>query len=236
MISALGALYHEAIYRPLINALIVLYNTVAFGDLGIAIILLTILVRIALYPLFEKSLHHTMKMQAIQPRLKALQEEHKSNKEKQAEEMIALFKEHGTNPLSFFFFTLAQLPILFALYHLFSQGLGTDYANGLYALVAKPEELHNTFLGLINLNQPNTIVVGIMAIAQYLQARVVLPKPADPKALTAQEKKARWNALIPAAVIAALFSAYGIPSAVGLYLTVSGLFSTAQQIFMKKRA
>src|SRR5262245_11591273 len=102
----IGTLYTELISRPLLNALIVLYNTAAFGDLGIAIILLTLAVRFALYPLFHRQLRHNAKLQAIQPHLKRIKEEHKNDREKEVEATLALFKEHGTSPFSVFFLSI----------------------------------------------------------------------------------------------------------------------------------
>lgn len=218
-------LYHELIYRPLANALVFLYHAVSGGDLGIAIILLTVLVRLVLYPLFKKGIEHNLRMQELQPKLKQLREDHKGNKEKEVAATLELFREHQTNPFSLMFFTFAQLPILIALYHLFSGGLRGDIASLLYRGAPYPPELGSTFLGLINLHEPHTIVVALVALAQFAQAALATPGTADAKT----RRAAYRNAAIIAVVIGIFLAAYHIPSAVGLYLITSAVFSIIQQ-------
>ena len=218
-------LYHEIIYRPLANALVILYQTVAAGDLGIAIILLTVLVRVVLYPVFKKSIEHNMRMQELQPKLKELKNQHKGNKEKEVAATLELFREHKTNPFTLMFFTFAQLPILIALYQLFSGGLRGDITPLLYSGVPHLAEFNATLFGLINLHEPNTMVVALVAAAQFVQAVLATPKTADQKT----RRAAYRNAALIAVVIGVFLAAYRVPSAVGLYLIASALFSVAQQ-------
>jgi YidC/Oxa1 family membrane protein insertase len=218
-------LYHELIYRPLANALVLLYHTISWDDLGVAIVLLTLLVRLLLYPLFKKGIEHNLRMQELQPRLKKVRDDHKHNKEKEVAATLELFREHRTNPFSLMFFTFAQLPILIALYHLFSGGLRGDIAPLLYSWMPYPPELGATFLGLINLHEPHTIVVAIVALAQFAQAALAAPQTADEKTRRATYR----NAGIVAVVIGVFLFMYHIPSAVGLYLITSAAFSIFQQ-------
>src|SRR3989344_8878862 len=119
--------YDHIIYYPILNALVFLYNTIAFHDLGIAIILLTILVRVILYPLFHKSARHQAISQRLQPEVKKLQELHKHDKKKQTEAIMELHKEHGINPFSGFLLLLVQLPILIALYQILSASMKPEF-------------------------------------------------------------------------------------------------------------
>src|SRR5687767_12153083 len=105
-------LFHELLYQPLFNALVFLYENVTFGDIGIAIILLTIIIRLILYPLFRKSIRNQMLLQRIQPMVKRIQEEHKENREKQAKALLELYREHKVNPFSGILLLFVQLPIL----------------------------------------------------------------------------------------------------------------------------
>ena len=91
-------LFNTFLYYPLLNALILVYNYATFGDLGVAIIILTVLIRIVLFPLFYKSFEHQTIMQKLQPALQQIQHEHKEDKEKQALKMMELYKEHKVNP------------------------------------------------------------------------------------------------------------------------------------------
>ena len=117
-------------------------------------------------------------MQKIQPHIKRIQDEHKGNREKQAEAMMALYREHKINPFSGFFLLLIQLPVLFALYYLFTQTLAADFlSKGFYPFVRPPSEIIPTFLNLINLKEQSIFMVGLAAIAQYIQGWLALPKP-----------------------------------------------------------
>ncbi|GHH38516.1 membrane protein insertase YidC [Streptomyces candidus] len=87
---------------------------------GLSIVSLVILIRICLIPLFVKQIKSTRNMQVLQPKMKAIQERYKSDKQRQSEEMMKLYKETGTNPLSSCLPILAQSPFFFALYHVLS--------------------------------------------------------------------------------------------------------------------
>lgn len=87
---------------------------------GLSIVSLVVLIRICLIPLFVKQIKSTRNMQVLQPKMKAIQERYKSDKQRQSEEMMKLYKETGTNPLSSCLPILAQSPFFFALYHVLS--------------------------------------------------------------------------------------------------------------------
>ncbi|MEW2068840.1 membrane protein insertase YidC [Streptomyces sp. NPDC007346] len=96
-----------------------------FGDdsgwaWGLSIVSLVVLIRICLIPLFVKQIKSTRNMQVLQPKMKAIQERYKNDKQRQSEEMMKLYKETGTNPLSSCLPILAQSPFFFALYHVLS--------------------------------------------------------------------------------------------------------------------
>lgn len=226
-------MFHEIFYRPLFNLLVGLYNTVAFQDLGLAIILLTIVIRIILYPLFYKSFKNQALMQRIQPHVKRIQSEHKHDKQKQAEALMALYKEHRINPFSGFFLLLIQLPVLIALYQVFLKGFNDGAFADLYAFVAEPAELHDAFLGLIPLGKPDMIIVALAVVAQYFQGKLAL----RPQAKSAEKNKDS-HAEIAARVgrqmvfvgpLMTLLFLPSLPAAVGLYWLATSLFSIFQQ-------
>lgn len=226
-------LYDQIIYYPILNALVFLYNTVAFHDLGVAIILLTILVRIILYPLFHKSARHQAISQRIQPEVKKLQELHKGDKQKQTAAIMALHKEHGINPFSGFLLLLVQLPVLIGLYQILSRTLQPDFLAGLYFFVEAPASINALFLGLINLNKGSIFIVGLAALAQYFQGKLALPKPRPGVAPSQAEKVSRQMVFIGPGITLAIF--YNLPAAVSLYWFVSSLFSVLQQMRVNKQ-
>ena len=92
--------FNEAFIRPIFNLLIFIYNTVPGQDLGVAIILLTIVIKLILFPLSQKSIRSQKALQQLQPRIDALKKKYGSQREKMAQEMMALYKEQKVNPLS----------------------------------------------------------------------------------------------------------------------------------------
>lgn len=202
---------------PLYNLLIFLYQDFAFQDLGIAIILLTVLIRIVLFPFFYKSAKSQLIIQKLQPEVKKIQHDHKENKEKQAQALLELYRNHKVNPFSSFLVILIQLPILIALYQVF---LG-DFSN-----------VHTLFLGLMDLRNPSILMVGLAALAQYYQGKITLPKTEPGKELSAPEKMGRQMVYLgPVLTGIVLFS---LPAAVGIYWLTTSLFSIGQQIYINK--
>lgn len=225
-------MYQTIIIRPLLNALIFFYNTIAFHDLGLAIISLTVLVRILLFPIFAKSARYQVAIQAIQPRLKEIQEKHKDDKAKQTEAMLALYKEYKVNPFSGILFLLLQLPILIGLYQIFLKTLTQDTIVGLYSFVATPSPLNSTLLGLINLRDKSILLVVLAAALQYVQAILMLKKQKVGQMPSQAEKTARRMAFLGPILTLVIF--YRFPAAVSLYWVVTSVASIIQQLIVNK--
>ncbi len=146
-------IYNEIIYRPILNLLVWLYNVIPGHDIGIVIILVTLVIRFLLAPFMHKSLKGQRAMSALQPKLNDLREKHKEDKEGQAKAMMELYKEHNVNPFSSCLPLLIQLPILISLYRVFGKALKGNL-DGLYHFISNPGVLNPKFLGLFDLSQP----------------------------------------------------------------------------------
>jgi YidC/Oxa1 family membrane protein insertase len=226
-------LYHLIFKYPILNLLVYFYQTVAFHNLGLAIILVTLFIRLILYPFFHAGAKQQVLMQRIQPHMKKIQEQHKDDREKQAQALMALYKEHGVNPFSTILLLIIQLPILIALYRIILYTIPSASWTGLYSFVATPGVINPMFLGFINLAKANIWMVIAAAIAQFFQARLAIWRdPNNTTALSAPEKLARQTAFIAPVVTLVIF--YGLPAAVGLYWLFSSLFSVIQQIIVNK--
>ena len=227
----MAAFFKTIFYFPVLNALIFSYEKISFGDFGIAIILVTILIRLVLYPLFHKSAKNQMLMQRMQPKIKKIQELHKNDKEKQTQALMDLYKEHGVNPFSSILLLILQLPIMIGLYWVVRSGLTPGTIAGLYSFVPQPGTINQIFLGVINLAQPSIWLIAFAALAQYIQARLTIyrdPKNATP--LSPAEKMAQNMIFIGPVVTILVF--YGLPAAVGLYWLTTSIFSVFQQIIV----
>ena len=225
--------YTTFLYNPLLNTLIFFYNTIALRDFGLAIIVFTIFIRILLFPLFQKSARHQVVMQRLQPHLKKIEEKHKGDRDKQGQEMMALYKEHNFNPFFGFLFILIQLPILIALYRIFLNSLQPDFLTGLYGFIYHPTTINISFLNLINLGQRSIIMVALAAAAQYYQGVLTLPTFEENHEWTSTEKVSRQMVFLGPVMTLIIF--YNMPAAVSLYWLVATLFSIFQQIIINKK-
>src|SRR3990167_5608002 len=119
-------LFHTLLYQPILEVLIFIYKAIAFRDLGIAIILLTVFIRFLLLPFFYRGAKDQTTIQKLQPLVKKIQQDHKDNKEKQTQALLELYRQHRINPFSSFLLLIIQLPILIALYRVFLTGLSDN--------------------------------------------------------------------------------------------------------------
>jgi len=219
------SLFNTIIYQPLFNLLIYIYNTVALKDFGLAVIILTVLVRVVLYPIFHKGAKDQAIMQRLAPKLNELKKKHKDDKGKLATETMRLYKEHKVNPFSqFVLLILVQLPILIALFKIFSESIKTI------------PNLNPQFFNLVNLALPSLILVVLAAVAQYFQVRLSLPPQTSNKSFSKEEKMAKQMTFMtlyfmPVLTIVIL---YKMPSAIALYWLTTTLFSVIQQIIINK--
>lgn len=228
----MSSFFYNILTQPLTNILVLFYNTIAAHDLGLAIIFLTLFIRLILFPFFHKSTRQQLVMQHIQPRLKEIQKEFKEDKVKQTEAMMALYAEHGVNPFSGILFLFIQIPILIALYRIFLHGFAPERMAALYSFIANPGTLHTSLLGLINLNERSILLVALAALLQFFQGKLALP-PRDPNRPPSPQESIGRNMMIVGPLMTLLIF-YRLPAAVALYWAVSSLVSIVQQWIVNK--
>lgn len=228
----MGNLYNEILYRPIFNALVWLYDNFAFHDLGVAIILATVITRVIFFPLFHKSLKHQRLVQELQPQIKKIQEDHKNDREKQTRAIMDLYGSNKVNPLMPFLLLIVQLPILFALYQVFVAGLSPESFHSLYSFIPEPQNVNHFFLGLVDLRQPNIIITLVATIATYFQGKLAIPKKKAGSGETAADKIGKQMVFLAPAIT--LIFLFNFPSAVGLYWLTTTAFSIIQQIIVNR--
>ncbi|MEK7187787.1 MAG: YidC/Oxa1 family membrane protein insertase [Patescibacteria group bacterium] len=220
-------LYHLFLYQPLVNILVLLYNTIAFQDLGLSIIILTVGIRFLLYPLFQKILRQQTVLQKIKPEIDRIEQEHKGDLEKKGRAQMALYKEHKVNPFSIFFVLFLQLLILIPLFHIFQGAPTTLDSKELYIFITAPSQFNSTFLGLINLQSQSIILIVIASILQFLQTRL---------SVAAQKNSnSAGQSMVFVGPLIIIFFLWSSPSAIWLYLLVSNLFSLVQQLIVNRQ-
>ena len=230
-------IFHTLLYQPLFNALILLYQFIPGQDFGIAIIVLTILIKIIFYPLTTQAIKSQKILNELQPKIRELQQKFKEDKEKQAKEIIAFYQKEKINPFSGCLPILIQLPILLALFQVFKEGFGPEQMIHLYNFVPHPETVNLIFFGIINLGNSNIIIAVLTGIAQFFQSRALLPK--IKKVKKEIDQMSQISAIMQKQMLYFLpfftfFVLLTLPSAMGIYWLTTSLFSIGQQHLILK--
>lgn len=232
----LHTIWNALLYQPLINALAFLVSIIPGGDVGIAVILLTVLVKLILFPLSQKSIESQAEMNILAPELNKIKASGAS-KEEQAKLTFELYKKHNTNPFSGCLLILIQFPIIIALYYVFYKGM--NFGDGiLYSFIHAPAHMNMLFLGILDISQKSLVLAVIAGISQFLQA-YYMPTPPPTASGTPgsfQESLTKSMSTQMKYVFPLLITwiAYRISGAVALYWITSNLFMVAQQIYVKR--
>jgi len=236
----ISEIFHTVVYTPLYNALIALLDVGPWVDMGVAVIVLTLIVKTAMFPLSLKAARTQRVMKDLEGPMKELREKYKDNREEQGRRLLALYRDNNVNPFSSFLVLFIQLPVILGLYFVFLKGgLPTIDSTLLYSFVPQPDsDVSMHFLGLIDLTAKNIPLAILAGISQHFQARLALPDLAPKKEnATFQEDFARslqvqMKYVLPFVI---MFVAYVASSAVALYWITSNIFAIGQEIHVKKR-
>lgn len=232
----LSDIWNVILYKPLLNALAFFVSIVPGGDIGIAVIILTIVVKTLLFPLSQKSIEGQMKMNLLAPELKKIKEGGLS-KEEQAKQTFELYKKHKANPFSGCLLILIQIPIIFALYYVFLNGINLE--NGLlYSFIQVPDKINTTFLGLVDMAEKSLVLALLAGVSQYFQAALI-PKQETKSSSTpsfqenlSKSMQTQMKYVFPFIVA---FIAYSVSGAVALYWITSNIFAIGQQIYANNK-
>lgn len=231
----MSQLFHSLIYQPIYNALIFLYNIIPGHDLGVAIILLTIIVRFLLYPISKKQIESQKKLQDLQPEIKKIQDKYKGDKEKQGQALMEFYKEKKVNPASGCFPLVIQIVFFIALYQAFIAGINFNSGcKDLYSAVACPNSVNVNFFGILNLAKPNVILAVIAAVGQFVQTKMMMIK--NP----ISERKNDFSSIMNKQMLylgplLTLFIGMRFPAGLTLYWVFNTLFAIVQQYLMIKK-
>jgi YidC/Oxa1 family membrane protein insertase len=237
-----STIWHLFFFDPVYNGLIFFVDVVKGGDVGIAIILITITVKTILLPLSIKAAKTQKVMKEIEPKIKAIKADISDNQE-QAKAMMELYKTSGINPFASILLLFIQIPIVIALYFAVSNGGGIALPAInialLYSFIPQPETISMLFLNIIDITQKNLPIAIIAGIAQFIYGQLAFPKlepkEADAKPSMkddfARSMQVQMKYVMP--VIIGFF-AYSISATIGLYLMVSSVFSIFQELLIRK--
>jgi YidC/Oxa1 family membrane protein insertase len=221
--------FENVVYIPIYNLVVFLVDTVPGGDLGLAIVLATLLVKFILMPLSLAAARTQKAMRVLEPELKALREKYKDDKEKQAREMFALYKKYKVKPFASIFMLFIQIPIVLGLYFVCMDAASSVVdASLLYSFVPNPVVLSPLFLGIFSVTSMSIPLAIVAGVTQLAQAWYVIPVPPKSTAATPSMQEEFGRAL-------ALQARFMLPIVIGLFALTSGviaLYFSASNIFM----
>ncbi|HVV15193.1 MAG TPA: YidC/Oxa1 family membrane protein insertase [Candidatus Paceibacterota bacterium] len=234
-------MFETLLIKPLYNGFIYLIGVMPGGDVGLAIIALTLITRIVFYPAFAASIKTQMGMQAAQGEIDEINKKYKDDSEARARATMALYKEKDIHPFAGFLALLVQIPVFLALYFaLFREGLPHVASELLYPFVHVPAVVDISFFGLLELMQPHNIALSIVVAGlQYGVAHLSMARTAPgaanlPKERQAAHRMQRQMMLYFLPVLMGVVS-YSLPAAVGLYFAAGNLVSLGQELVIKRQ-
>ncbi len=174
----ISTFFHAVFYNPIYNVLVALVALIPGGDVGVAVILLTVLIRLILLPFSLSAARTQRAMKVLEPKIKELKEKHKGDKEKEALETLALYRDAKVNPFASILTVFIQIPVLLALYWVFYyepfSAASAINLSRLYAFTPVPHTISLQFLGFISVAGKSIVLAVLAGLTQYLQAHMAL--------------------------------------------------------------
>ena len=242
-------MFSALIYNPIYNLLIAILDFIS-SDVGIAIIIVTILIKIMLFPLAKSAIKTQIGMKKIKPEQDVIQKKYKKkagkidpeDRQKMALELMQLYKTNNVRPFLSILIVFIQIPILLGLYWIiYTGGLPEVDASRLYSFIPVPDMVSMSFLGIFDLTERSILLSLLAGVAQFVHTRLSIEIP---------EKKVVPTGEIPSmkddfARSFAVQMRYGLPvligitsyffgSAVAIYFITTGLFSMVQEYLVRK--
>jgi YidC/Oxa1 family membrane protein insertase len=231
-------LFQTILYQPIFNLFVGLYDLIP--DVGVSILIVTLLIKLVLYPLTAKSIKAQRSLQELQPKIKEMKEKYKDDQQQLAQATMKLYSEHKVNPFGSCLPILVQIPVFLALFWVLRDGLvDTDFTL-LYSFVPEPETLNAISLGIIDLSKPSIFMALLAGAAQFMQARTLVqkrPTPPVPKGAKDEDMMAMMNKQVMYIMpILTTVISMGLPSGVALYWFLSTGFTAVQQKVLAKKS
>jgi len=234
----MSQIFNAIFYQPILNLLVFLYNIVPGHDIGIAIILMTVVIKLILLPLSKQSIKSQKALQELQPKINEIKKKYADKKEEQGRAMMELYKQEKVNPFSSCLPLLIQLPFLWAVFMVFRAGLSGKSLDLVYSFIYQPEFINTMSFGFIDLSKPNVVLAILAGLAQFWQAKMMTTKRPEVKSEGAKDENmmAIMNKqmlyMMPALTV---FIGLSFPGGLALYWLVTTLLTALQQLYLFKK-
>ena len=231
----MSQIFKVIFYQPILNLLVFIYNIIPGHDLGITIIILTIIIKLVLWPLSNQSIKSQKSLQDLQPKIEEIKKKYANKKEEMGKAMLELYKNNKVNPFSSCLPLIIQLPFLFAVFGVFRNGLANGSLALVYPFIARPEVINNISLGFIDLSRPNIAMAVLAGIAQFWQVKMMsIQKPLVKSPGAKDENMAaimnkQMQYMLPIMTVVFGFS---FPGGLMLYWLASTVLTALQQLYL----
>lgn len=228
-------MFNTFIFAPLYNLLVWLLSVVPGHYVWAAVTLMTLLVKLALVPLYKKQIKDQLVLAHISPKIKSLQEKYKEktpeNQQEMAKEVMGLYKDYKVNPLRTILILLIQLPVLFALYRIFLDGID-KHTNLLYGFVTKPEFVNANFFG-IEMSARSLLLALIAGVTMFILNKFMFMHKDKNAEETDFQKSLNLQMMYVLPVVIGVVS-YFTPAVIAIYIIVGNLFGIFQEYFIRR--
>lgn len=232
--------FHTVLYTPIYNLLMFLTDVIPGQDIGLAVVVATLIVKVILMPLSFAALRTQRAIKAIEPEMKQIREQYKDDKETQAKETFALYKKYGVNPFAGILTLLIQFPIVLSLYWVFNnKTLLTVDTSILYSFVPAPLAISPEFLGIFAVMGASMTLAALAALSQLAYGWYAIPVPeksTKPAGTDMQADFARALAMQMRFILPVFIgiAAYYTSVAIALYFITSNLVGIVQEFIVRR--
>lgn len=231
-------LFNVIFYQPILNLLVFIYNLVPGHDLGVAIIFLTIIIKLILLPLSKKAIKSQKALQDLQPKIDDLKKRLANNKEEMGKAMMQLYKENKVNPFSSCLPLLIQLPFFIALFNVLRNGLHSKTLDLVYPFINRPETINNFAFGFLDLSKTNIYLAVLAGLAQFWQAKMMITKKPEIKSPGAKDENMMAIMNKQMLYFMPLFTVFigaTMPGGLTLYWLMFTVLTALQQLYVFKK-
>lgn len=233
-------IYHTILYQPMFNLLVWFYNIIPGHDVGLAIIAITVVIKLILYPFSLKSIRAQKGLQDLQPKLVELKNKYKDNPQEMTKATMQLYKQEKISPFSSCLPILIQLPFLIAVYDVFRKGLANNQSlEILYSFIKNPGTINAISFGFLDLSKPNLYLAILAGVSQYWVSKMLVAKK-QPKVPGAKDEdmtaimNKQMTIFMP---LITIFIGASLPGGLTLYWFITTILTGVQQLyFFKKKA
>lgn len=229
----MGSLFTTILLQPIFNLTVAVYNFVPGHNLGIAIVILTLIIRLILFPLTRKMIRSQQAMGRLGPKVQEIKAKYKDDQQVQSREIMSLYRQAGVNPLAGCLPLIIQIPVLIALYQSFLALSKSTRFDLMYSFVHNPGTINQMFFGGIDLAQPSHLLAIAAGVLQFLQSHQSLKnQPAIADGRQAQVLNSQMLYFFPVMII---IITWNLPAGLAVYWVSSSVFSIIEQYIIRRQ-